>query len=67
MKITIAQDIRQVRKALGLSQRAFAQLFNRRAPIGLKTHSRNISKYETGKMACPTDKYLKFMSLKPKE
>lgn len=64
MKIDIGKSIKEVRQSLGLTQEAFSKRFNRKAPRSIRTHPRDISKYETYRCSCPVDKYLKFMSLK---
>lgn len=63
-KIDIGQDIRNVRIELQLTQRAFAELFNKTKPLKIQTHYRDISKYEKGTNSCPAEKYAKFMALK---
>ena len=41
------ESIRTVRRALGLSQGAFARLLNERAP-GLRTNQPTVARWETG-------------------
>lgn len=62
----IGTDIKRIRTSLGLTQKAFAGLFNS-ADDGLTTSRTDVNKYERGKVPCPGDKYLKFLSLEKKE
>ncbi len=62
-KINIAAEIKSVRKKLKLNQEQLASLFNQSEPLELQTHRRDISKYETGRTACPANKYIKLTKL----
>jgi len=63
MKIKAGRAIRGFRRALGLNQREFADLFNESPPKCLKVRQGDISRYENGVINCPADKFLKFRDL----
>lgn len=63
-KLTIKAEIRNIRRGLELTQRQFAELFNKTTPRALRTTRPDISKYETGAADPPATKYKKFLSLK---
>ena len=61
-KNQIAENIKQVRTSLGLTQEAFAEAFNA-IDDGLKTSRLGILKYEKGINIPPGDKYVKIMNM----
>ena len=61
-KTQIAEDIKQVRASLGLTQEAFAEAFNA-INDGLTTSRLDILKYEKGINIPPGDKYVKIMNM----
>ena len=61
-KNQIAEDIKQVRASLGLTQEAFAEAFNA-IDDGLTTSRLDILKYEKGINIPPGDKYVKIMNM----
>lgn len=62
-KKRIGQQIKDVRKALGLTQQSFADLFNSKCPANLATTRADIARYETGRNSVPAEKYVVFMTL----
>jgi transcriptional regulator with XRE-family HTH domain len=61
-KNQIAEDIKRVRTALGLTQEGLAEAFNA-IDDGLKTSRLDILKYERGINTPPSDKYIKIMNM----
>ena len=61
--INIGESIRKPRRALDLTQEQLVDLFNNSAPFELRLSRNNLSKYETGDVMPPADKYLKLMSI----
>ena len=61
-KNQIAEDIKRIRAALGLTQEGLAEAFNA-IDDGLKTSRLDILKYEKGINIPPGDKYIKIMNM----
>ena len=61
-KNQIAEDIKRIRAALGLTQEGLAEAFNA-IDDGLKTSRLDILKYEKGINIPPGDKYVKIMNM----
>ena len=61
-KNQIAEDIKRVRAALGLTQEGLAEAFNA-IDDGLKTSRLDILKYEKGINIPPGDKYVNIMNM----
>ena len=62
-KHSIGKQLKDIRKALGLTQQGFADLFNSKCPANLATTRADIARYETGRNSVPAEKYVVFMSL----
>ncbi len=62
-KTKIGQQIKDIRKALGLTQQGFADRFNSICSANLATTRADIARYETGRNSIPAEKYVVFMSL----
>lgn len=62
----IAEDLAALRNRLGLTQGGFAQLFNETEPLDLQTSRVDVCRYESGATTPPTNKYIKFLTLKPR-
>ena len=62
-KAKIGKQIKDIRKALGLTQQGFADRFNATCPSNLATTRADIARYETGKNSVPAEKYVFFLSL----
>lgn len=62
-KKEIGQQIKKVRKSLGLTQQGFADRFNSVCPPSLATTRADIARYETGRNSVPAEKYVVFLSL----
>ena len=62
-KQAIGKQIKDIRKARGLTQQGFADLFNSKCSANLATTRADIARYETGRNSIPAEKYVVFMSL----
>lgn len=62
-KAGIGKKIKEIRKALGLTQQGFAEAFNKIAPPELYTTRQDIAKYETGRNSIPAEKYVLFLKM----
>ena len=62
-KNEIGKQIKEVRKALGLTQQGLADVFNSKCSANLATTRADIARYETGRNSVPAEKYVVFMSL----
>lgn len=66
LKQEIADNIMEIRRKLGLTQDAFCSRYNQFAPKHLKINRSTLSKYESGDIMPPADKYLKILEMEDK-
>lgn len=59
----IGQDIRKARRSLGLSQSVFLRLYNHSVEPRHRITQATLSRYETGSVIPPADKYIRLLSL----
>lgn len=64
-KQTIGARIKSIRNRLGVSQDAFAMLFNEGQDETIATTREDIAKYELGINSVPAQKYVRFLELEP--
>ena len=64
--MNVAETIKGIREALKLTQTQFCALFNTLEPLNLKIDQPLLSKYESGDVVPPGDKYQKFLNLAPR-
>lgn len=63
-KQQIGARIKDIRTSMCLTQEDFTAVFNAKEPQNITITRSDLSRYELGLNMCPTDKYLKFISIK---
>ena len=61
--MNIAEKIKNTRLSMNLTQRQFCALFNARPPKELNLKQSLLSRYESGEVTPPADKYNKILEL----
>lgn len=61
--MSIAEEVRDIRRSLGLTQEKFCDLFNRTEPVDVQINQSALSRYESGDVMPPADKFAKILGM----